>query len=66
MKFVNASNASKATNFLFGFFKEVVLMVRGVNAVQFAIDNVANYIARGKLLEEELVSLCCRLLELDI
>ncbi|CAK8538852.1 unnamed protein product [Lathyrus sativus] len=53
IKSVDASGASKTADTLFKLFKEVVLYVGPENVVQIVIDNAANYVAAGKLLEKE-------------
>ncbi|XP_058726086.1 uncharacterized protein LOC131597378 [Vicia villosa] len=53
IKSVDASGASKTAETLFKLFKEVVLYVGQENVVQVVTDNVANYVAAGKLLERE-------------
>ncbi|GAU35412.1 hypothetical protein TSUD_160630 [Trifolium subterraneum] len=53
IKYVDASRHSKTADMLFKLFKEVVLYVGPENVVQFVTDNAANYVAAGKLLENE-------------
>ncbi|PNX59076.1 hypothetical protein L195_g051232, partial [Trifolium pratense] len=53
IKSVDASQHSKTADMLFKLFKEVVLYVGPENVVQFVTDNAANYVAAGKLLENE-------------
>lgn len=56
-KSIDASNASKTADLLFGFLKWIVLMVGAENVVQIVTDNAVNYVAAGKLLEEEFPTL---------
>ncbi|GAU35955.1 hypothetical protein TSUD_147400 [Trifolium subterraneum] len=53
IKSVDTSQHSKTADMLFELFKEVVLYVGPENVVQFVTDNAANYVAAGKLLENE-------------
>ncbi|GAU30497.1 hypothetical protein TSUD_18770 [Trifolium subterraneum] len=53
IKSVDASQHSKTADMLFKLFKEVVLYVGPENVVQFVTDNAANYVAAGRLLENE-------------
>ncbi|XP_058779667.1 uncharacterized protein LOC131653516 [Vicia villosa] len=53
IKSVDASGASKTADTLFKLVKEVVLYVGQENVVQIVTDNVASYVAAGRLLEME-------------
>ena len=53
LKSVDASDASKTADMLFKLFKEVVLQVGVENVVHIVTDNAANYVAAGRLLEQE-------------
>ncbi|KAF1868189.1 hypothetical protein Lal_00018708 [Lupinus albus] len=53
IKSVGASRASKIADLLFKLFKEVVMYVGPENIVHIVTDNVANYVAAGRLLEKE-------------
>ncbi|XVF07012.1 hypothetical protein REPUB_Repub06bG0100900 [Reevesia pubescens] len=74
LKSVDASNASKIADLLYKLFKEIVLFVSPENVVHMVIDNVANYVAAERLLENEFPTLywspcaahCLNLMLLDI
>ncbi|CAL0299670.1 unnamed protein product [Lupinus luteus] len=53
IKSVDASYASKTADLLFKLFKEVVMYVGAKNIVHIVIDNAANYVAAGRLLERK-------------
>ncbi|XP_031396733.1 uncharacterized protein LOC116207778 [Punica granatum] len=53
LKSVDASDASKTGDMLYKLFREVVLFVGQENVVHFVTDNAANYVAAGRLLEQE-------------
>ncbi|XP_019442293.1 PREDICTED: uncharacterized protein LOC109347009 [Lupinus angustifolius] len=53
IKFVDDSHASKTADMLFKLFKEVVMHVGPENIVHILIDNAANYVVAGRLLEKE-------------
>ena len=53
LKSVDASNASKIVELLYKLFREVVLFVGPENVVHMVTDNAANYVAAGRLLEQE-------------
>ncbi|PKI66875.1 hypothetical protein CRG98_012741 [Punica granatum] len=53
LKFVDTSDASKTGDMLYKLFREVVLFVGQENVVHFVTDNAANYVAAGRLLEQE-------------
>ncbi|KAF1860234.1 hypothetical protein Lal_00037572 [Lupinus albus] len=53
IKSVDASHASKTADLLFKLFKEVVMYVGPENIVYIVIDNAANYVDVGRLLEKE-------------
>ncbi|XP_031374203.1 uncharacterized protein LOC116188886 [Punica granatum] len=53
LKSVDASDASKTGEMLYKLFREVVLFVGQENVVHFVTDNAANYVAAGRLLEQE-------------
>ncbi|XP_016164627.1 uncharacterized protein LOC107607163 [Arachis ipaensis] len=53
LKSVDASNVSKTVDALFKLFRDVVLFVGPKNIVDIITDNVANYVAMGRLLEAE-------------
>ncbi|KAL4294292.1 hypothetical protein AHAS_Ahas18G0213500 [Arachis hypogaea] len=58
LKSVDASHASKAAHLLFKIFKDVVLFVVPENVVHIVMDNAANYVTAGRLLEVEFPKLC--------
>lgn len=70
VKSVDASNASKIRELLYGIIREVVLVIGPQYVVQFVTDNAANYVVIGKMLKQDvlalLVSLCSALHELDL
>lgn len=49
----DASHAIKTGELLYGLFRKVVLDIGPQYVVQFVTDNVVNYVATGKLLEQE-------------
>ncbi|XP_031396865.1 uncharacterized protein LOC116207888 [Punica granatum] len=53
VKSVNPLYASKTEEMLYKLFKEVVLFVGQENVAHFVIDNAANYVAAGRLLEQK-------------
>jgi hypothetical protein len=53
LKSVDASDQVKDANLLFRLLDEVVEEVGVQNVVQVITDNVANYVAAGKMLEEK-------------
>ncbi|KAK9286600.1 hypothetical protein L1049_015000 [Liquidambar formosana] len=53
LKFVDASDAFKTAALLHKFFREVVLFIGVENVVHIFTNNAANYVAVGKLLEQE-------------
>ncbi|XP_019418561.1 PREDICTED: uncharacterized protein LOC109329345 [Lupinus angustifolius] len=53
IKSIDASHASKTTNMLFEFFKEVVMHVGSDNIVHIVTDNAAKYVVADRLLEKE-------------
>ncbi|XP_027182067.1 uncharacterized protein LOC113780467 [Coffea eugenioides] len=57
LKSDDASDASKTAKMLYKLFREVVLFVGVENVVHFITDNVANYVATGRLLEREFPTL---------
>ncbi|KAF7838723.1 uncharacterized protein G2W53_007205 [Senna tora] len=57
LKSVDAFEASKAARLLYNLLREVVLYVGPENIVQVVTDNAANYVAPGKLLENEFPTL---------
>ncbi|XP_058770291.1 uncharacterized protein LOC131643935 [Vicia villosa] len=57
LKSVDASHASKTADMLYKLFREVVLFVGPKNIVHIVTDNAANYVAAGRLLENEFPTL---------
>ena len=57
LKFVDVSRASKTADMLYKLFREVVLFVGPENVVHIVTDNAANYVAAGRLLENEFPTL---------
>jgi hypothetical protein len=57
LKIVDVSDVSKTATWLHQLFREVVLYVGVENIVHMVIDNAANYVATGKLLMEEFLSI---------
>ncbi|PSS08268.1 Zinc finger BED domain-containing protein [Actinidia chinensis var. chinensis] len=53
LKSVDASDASKTAQLLYKLFREVILFVGPENVVHIVTDNAANYVAAGRLLEQE-------------
>ncbi|PKI75765.1 hypothetical protein CRG98_003808 [Punica granatum] len=53
LKSVDTSDASKTGEMLYKLFREVVLFVGQENVIHFVTDNAANYVAVGRLLEQE-------------
>ncbi|PKI58887.1 hypothetical protein CRG98_020726 [Punica granatum] len=53
VKSVNPLYASKTEEMLYKLFREVVLFVGQENVAHFVIDNAANYVAAGRLLEQK-------------
>ncbi|XP_050878008.1 uncharacterized protein LOC127081823 [Lathyrus oleraceus] len=53
LKFVDASHASKTADMLYKLFRKVVLFVGPENVVHIVTYNAANYVAAGRLLENE-------------
>ncbi|XVE98465.1 hypothetical protein REPUB_Repub03eG0109000 [Reevesia pubescens] len=74
LKSVDASDASKIAELLYKLFREVVIFVGPENVVHIVTDNAANYVAAGRLLEQEFPTLywspcaayCCNLMLQDI
>ncbi|XVF12498.1 hypothetical protein REPUB_Repub08aG0124100 [Reevesia pubescens] len=74
LKSVDASDASKTVELLYKLFREVVIFVGPENVVHIVTDNAANYVAAGRLLEQEFPTLywspcaahCCNLMLQDI
>jgi len=59
LKTVDLSDVSKIARLLYQLFREVVLYVEVENIVHMVTDNVANYVATGRLLMEEFPSIFC-------
>ncbi|XP_022871119.1 uncharacterized protein LOC111390332 [Olea europaea var. sylvestris] len=57
LKSVDASNESKSANMLYKLFRDVVLFVGSEYVVHMVTDNAANYVAAGRLLEQEFQTL---------
>ncbi|XP_038713411.1 uncharacterized protein LOC120007282 [Tripterygium wilfordii] len=57
LKSIDATEASKTANVLYSLFREVVLFVGAENVVHMVTDNAANYVAAGRLLEQEFPTL---------
>ncbi len=56
-KSVDAPDASKIASLLYKLFREVVLYVGAENVVHIVTYNASNYVAAGKKLEEEFITL---------
>jgi len=54
---VDVSDVSKTVRLLYQLFREVILYVGVENIVHIVTDNVANYVATGRLLMEEFPSI---------
>ena len=57
LKSVDTSQHSKIADMLYKLFRDVILFIEAENVVHIVIDNAANYVAAGRLLEAEFAKL---------